>query len=56
VVDELVGLDGRTIRKAVAGALTIRREVAASPGKLSMQDLLLAARHARATSDKRGKA
>lgn len=50
VVGELVGLDGRAIRKAVAGALTIRREVAAAPGKLEVQDLLQAARHARAAS------
>jgi len=53
VVDAVVGLDGRAIRKAVAGALTIRKEVAASPAKLTLTDLLEAARHARATKMKK---
>lgn len=35
----LVGLDGRAIRKVVASALAVRKEVAVSPGKLALEDL-----------------
>lgn len=52
LVDAVVGLDGRAIRKAVASALTVRKEVAASPAKLTMSDLIEAARHASATKMK----
>ncbi|MGM9488099.1 AAA family ATPase [Ideonella sp. YS5] len=48
IVDELVGLDGRAIRKAVASALTVRKEVALDPGKLKEADLLAAAAAAKA--------
>lgn len=48
VVDALVGLDGRTIRKVVANALTVRREVSLDPGRLSIADLKAAATAAHA--------
>jgi AAA+ superfamily predicted ATPase len=48
IVAELVGLDGRTIRKAVAVALTLRKEVAVDPARLTETDLLAAARAAKA--------
>jgi pachytene checkpoint protein 2 len=40
----LHGLDGRRIRKAVLGALVVRDEVAADPGRLTGADLVGAAR------------
>lgn len=49
-----VGLDGRMIRKVVATGFTIRREVAASPGKLSLDDLLTAAHRAQESLKGRG--
>jgi pachytene checkpoint protein 2 len=49
VVDAVVGLDGRTIRKVVAGALTMRKEVALNPIELKVSDLLAAAKGAKAT-------
>lgn len=36
---ELVGLDGRAIRKLVASALAVRKEVAVNPAKLTLEDL-----------------
>jgi hypothetical protein len=48
-VDAVVGLDGRTIRKVVAGALTMRKEVALNPIELKVSDLLAAAKGAKAT-------
>ncbi|WP_236791028.1 AAA family ATPase [Amycolatopsis sp. GM8] len=45
----LRGLDGRRIRKAVLGALVVRDEVAADPGRLTGADLVAAARIAAAS-------
>lgn len=53
VVSELVGLDGRTIRKVVANALTVRKQVALRPEELTMSDLLEAARAAKAARSAR---
>lgn len=56
VVDEMIGLDGRAIRKLVAGAMTMRKEVALDPAKLTAADLLATARiarSARAVTEKR---
>lgn len=47
IVAELVGLDGRAIRKTVAGALTMRKEVAVDPARLNEADLLAAAKAAK---------
>jgi AAA+ superfamily predicted ATPase len=47
VVDEVIGLDGRTIRKVVASAMTMRRAVAVAPDELSIDDLVHAAKAAR---------
>ncbi len=49
IVAELVGLDGRTIRKTVAVALTMRKEVAVDPTRLNEADLVAAAKAAKAT-------
>ncbi len=48
VARELQGLDGRTIRKVVANALTLRKTVAMNPNELSMADLKSAAKAAKA--------
>lgn len=48
VVDEVVGLDGRAIRKTVAAALTMRKEVAIDPSQLKIGDVLEAAKAAKA--------
>lgn len=48
VVDEIVGLDGRAIRKVVANALAMRPQIALKPDDLSLTDLLSAARAAKA--------
>jgi AAA+ superfamily predicted ATPase len=48
-VDELVGLDGRAIRKVVANALANRKEVALNPQEMTVTDLIDAARRASAT-------
>ena len=48
IVAELVGLDGRTIRKTVAAALTMRKEVAIDPARLNEGDLVAAAKAAKA--------
>lgn len=48
LVKELVGLDGRTIRKVVANALTSRREVAMDPTKLTLDDVYAAVKLAKA--------
>lgn len=55
VSDELVGLDGRTIRKVVANALTMRKEVAISPIELTMSDLFAAAKATKATRALKGR-
>jgi AAA+ superfamily predicted ATPase len=52
VVDEVVGLDGRTIRKAVANALAVRREVAIKPASLTLDDVFEAAKSAKAARQK----
>lgn len=48
VVHEVQGLDGRAIRKVVASALALRKEVAANPSSLQIDDLLAAAKLAKA--------
>ncbi|HEX04706.1 MAG TPA: AAA family ATPase [Bacteroidetes bacterium] len=48
LVKDMTGLDGRRIRKTVANALTMRREVAISPNELTIADLLKAAKAAKA--------
>lgn len=48
VVNVVHGLDGRAIRKVVASALAQRKEVAAAPHTLTLDDLLHAARAAKA--------
>jgi SpoVK/Ycf46/Vps4 family AAA+-type ATPase len=55
LVQEVHGLDGRTIRKVVASALTLRKQVAIDPNELSMPDLLKAAKAAKAVRSKRNK-
>lgn len=55
VVHEVHGLDGRTIRKVVASALTLRKQVAMDPNALSMADLLKAAKAAKAVRGKGNK-
>lgn len=47
VVDEAVGLDGRQIRKAVLGALTLDIETVLNPNKLTIQLLLKAVKQAK---------
>ncbi len=47
VVDEAVGLDGRQIRKAVLGALTLDIETVLNPNKLTIQALLKAMKQAK---------
>ncbi|EPZ16313.1 hypothetical protein M622_13075 [Thauera terpenica 58Eu] len=54
VVDEVVGLDGRAIRKTVAAALTMRKEVAIAPAQLKITDLLDAAKAAKAARTDKG--
>lgn len=48
VLHEIFGLDGRAIRKLVASAMTLRKEVALKPGELKVADLLQAARASKA--------
>lgn len=48
VAKMLVGLDGRAIRKVVASALAVRKEVAVSPAKLALEDLRTAIAAAKA--------
>lgn len=48
LADEVVGLDGRAIRKTVAAALTMRKDVAIAPAQLKIADLLDAAKAAKA--------
>jgi SpoVK/Ycf46/Vps4 family AAA+-type ATPase len=45
--ENAVGLDGRQIRKAVAGACTFRREAALDPNKMTLEDLARALARAR---------
>jgi pachytene checkpoint protein 2 len=47
LVDAVVGLDGRSIRKVVASALGVRKEVALNPQELSIHDLIQAAKLAK---------
>lgn len=47
VAAECVGLDGRSIRKMVANALASSRETAMNPDRLSIEDLLGAAKAAK---------
>lgn len=54
VVDEIVGLDGRAIRKTVAAALAMRKEVAIAPAQLKITDLLDAAKAAKAARTDKG--
>jgi SpoVK/Ycf46/Vps4 family AAA+-type ATPase len=56
IVAELVGLDGRTIRKTVAAALTMRKEVAVNPARLNEADLMAAAKAAKAARGIKGEA
>lgn len=44
VVNAVQGLDGRAIRKVVASALTLRKEVAIKPNDLTIADLVKAAK------------
>jgi pachytene checkpoint protein 2 len=48
IVDDAVGLDGRALRKAVASALAVRREVALKPDELTLADLHKAVKTAKA--------
>lgn len=48
LVQDVQGLDGRAIRKVVASALTMRKQVAVDPSKLTIQDLSQAAKAAKA--------
>ncbi len=48
LVQEVHGLDGRTIRKVVASALTMRKQVAVDPNELKLTELLQAAKAAKA--------
>lgn len=48
VVREVHGLDGRSIRKVVASAFALRRDVAVNPGLLRIDDLMAAAKQAKA--------
>lgn len=52
LVQEVHGLDGRTIRKVVASALTLRKQVAVDPNQLCMPDLLKAAKAAKTVRSK----
>lgn len=55
VVDEVVGLDGRAIRKVVANALTVRKQVALRPEELTLDDLLFAAKAAKSSRSSKGR-
>jgi len=55
LVDEVVGLDGRAIRKVVASGMTMRREVAVSPEGLTIEDLIKAAKAAKAVRKEKSK-
>ena len=54
VVAEVVGLDGRAIRKVVASALTLRKEVSVNPEELMIADLLKAAKLTKAMRTGKG--
>lgn len=56
VADACYGLDGRQIRKMVASACTLHRETAADPNKLTLDDLLRAAKKAIQERTAEGKA
>jgi len=55
VIHEVQGLDGRAIRKVVGSALTLRKEVAVDPNRLTVRDLFNAATAAKAVRVKGGK-
>lgn len=55
IAGELVGLDGRAIRKLVASALAVRKEVAVNPGKLTLDDLKAAIAAAKAARQEAAK-
>lgn len=55
VVHDVHGLDGRTIRKVVASALTLRKQVAMDPNELNLSDLTKAAKAAKAVRAKGSK-
>lgn len=55
LVQAVQGLDGRAIRKVVGSALTLRKSVAVDPSLLTMQDLVNAAKAAKAIRLKGGK-
>lgn len=48
LVQEVQGLDGRAVRKIIGSALTLRKKVAVDPNELTMQDLIHAAKAAKA--------
>lgn len=52
---ETVGLDGRAIRKMVANALARTKETAIDPSRLTIDDLVDAARRAKAHRGKKGR-
>lgn len=52
---ECVGLDGRTIRKMVANALASSPQTAMNPAQVTIEDLLVAARAAKASRAEGGK-
>lgn len=54
IAQECTGLDGRAIRKMVANAMAVRRDVAADPNKLNVEDLLTAAKTAKTMRVKAG--
>lgn len=56
VAEACYGLDGRQIRKMVASACTLHRETAADPNKLTLDDLLRAAKKAIQERTAEGKA
>lgn len=54
-VIECVGLDGRAIRKMVASALAITKETAINPDKLTIENLIAAAKSAKENRKVKGK-
>jgi SpoVK/Ycf46/Vps4 family AAA+-type ATPase len=56
LTQEVQGLDGRAIRKVVGSALTLRKRVAVDPNELTMQDLIHAAKAAKAVRHRGGSA
>lgn len=52
---ECVGLDGRTIRKVIANALAASPQTAMNPGEVSIDDIITAAKYAKANRIREGK-